>query len=104
MRSIMTGAVLLGILALPAHAASAASAGSLDTTEIEKLTGLKGTLDDKGARLQGLGSAEGSQSHLVGRATDAADGASRLGPPSSAPAARQWSWATWCWRRVKSIR
>src|SRR2546430_5216709 len=47
MRSIMTGPVLLGILALPAHAASAASAGSLDTTEIEKLTGLKGTLDEK---------------------------------------------------------
>jgi Domain of Unknown Function (DUF1259) len=49
MRSIISGAVLLGVLALPTHAASAASdsAGSLDTAEIEKLTGLKGTLDEK---------------------------------------------------------
>src|SRR5437773_2481924 len=49
MRSIFTGAALLGFLVLPTHAASEASgsAGSLDTAEIEKLTGLKGMLDDK---------------------------------------------------------
>ena len=47
MRSIITGAALLGILVLPALAASESRAGSLDTAEIEKLTGLKGTLDEK---------------------------------------------------------
>ena len=47
MRSIITGAALLGILVLNALAASESRAGSLDTAEIEKLTGLKGTLDEK---------------------------------------------------------
>ena len=47
MRSIITGVTFLAILVLPMHAVSAASAGSLDTAAIEKLTGLKGTLDEK---------------------------------------------------------
>jgi Domain of Unknown Function (DUF1259) len=48
MRTIIGGALLVGILLAPAFAAEkGASSGSLDTAEIEKLTGLKGTLDEK---------------------------------------------------------
>ena len=49
MRTIIYGALLVGILLAPAFAGSErnGSSGSLDTAGIEKLTGLKGTLDER---------------------------------------------------------
>ncbi len=49
MRSVLTTAALLGTLVVPSYAASekSGSTGSLDTAQIEKLTGLKGKLDEK---------------------------------------------------------
>jgi Domain of Unknown Function (DUF1259) len=47
MRTIIGTAVLVGILFPTAFAAEEASSESLDVPKIEKLTGLKGTLDEK---------------------------------------------------------
>jgi hypothetical protein len=49
MRSIIVTAALLGTLVVPSYAGSEKSrpTGSLDTAQIEKLTGLKGKLDEK---------------------------------------------------------
>jgi hypothetical protein len=105
MRSIITGAVLLGVLALPTHAASAASdsAGSLDTAEIEKLTGLKGTLDEKEHVFKVSAPRKDLKVISWGVQLTPPMGLT-LGRPSSARAFKRWSWATWSWRRARSIR
>jgi hypothetical protein len=48
MRTVVAGALVVGVLLVPAFAAEkSGSSGSLDTAKIETLTGMKGTLDEK---------------------------------------------------------